>query len=492
MITPVNIAEKAKYYIEKFNRTDEELYYGDIKNDQAEQWLLNNIPIFDFPDRNIEEIYYFRWWTYRKHIKTTPYGTIITEFMPDVPWAGPYNSINCAAGFHIREGRWLRNSRDIIKSYIRFWTDGIGDEHSYSCWIPWAIMEYCKVTQEYEFGISLLPWMEKDFMWWKENHLDPCGLYWSDDDRDAMEFSISGPGYRPTLNSYMYGNAMAIFYFCKLIGDNDKAERYKKEAETIKNRIQTLLWQNDFFYSIHSEKRNFIQISKVNNDKLTNYHAREEIGFIPWYFDIPDRKYASAFTFLLDPEAFLGKKGITTAEKNNIRYRYPADHECLWNGPSWPFATTQTLVGVSNLLHRCVQEYISKDNYAFLFQQYARQHYRKTDDEIILPWIDENIDPDTGEWISRTILKQAGWPTYKGGKERGKDYNHSMFCDPVITGLLGIRFVNDKLISDPRLLPEWDYFMLDKLQIGDKLYQIAYDKNGMRYGMGSGIKIKIY
>jgi len=28
----------------------------------------------------------------------------------------------------------------------------------------------------------------------------------------------------------------------------------------------------------------------------------------------------------------------------------------------------------------------------------------------------------------------------KGGVERGKDYNHSTFCDLIITGLVGLRF----------------------------------------------------
>ena len=51
-----------------------------------------------------------------------------------------------------------------------------------------------------------------------------------------------------------------------------------------------------------------------------------------------------------------------------------------------------------------------------------------------------------GDWISRTILerwkkekndKGEEWPENKGGKERGKDYNHSTFCDLIINGLIG-------------------------------------------------------
>ena len=87
-------------YVEKFNQQDEELYVQYVSNDQAIDFLENNIPLFECPDKAIEEIYYFRWWTFRKHLKKTPDGFIITEFLPDVSWAGKYNGICCPAWFH--------------------------------------------------------------------------------------------------------------------------------------------------------------------------------------------------------------------------------------------------------------------------------------------------------------------------------------------------------------------------------------------------------
>ncbi len=86
-----------KHFIDAFNQTDTELYPSFISNEKAWDFLKDNIPLFDCPDRDITEIYYFRWWTYRKHIEQTPAGFIITEFLPKVPWAGKFNSINCAA-----------------------------------------------------------------------------------------------------------------------------------------------------------------------------------------------------------------------------------------------------------------------------------------------------------------------------------------------------------------------------------------------------------
>ena len=48
------------------------------------------------PDAELEETYYFRWWTFRKHIRQTPQGFVVTEFLAPVRHAGPYNTISCA------------------------------------------------------------------------------------------------------------------------------------------------------------------------------------------------------------------------------------------------------------------------------------------------------------------------------------------------------------------------------------------------------------
>ena len=75
-------------YVEQFNADDEELYANAIPNKSALEFLKNNIPLFECPDKNFERTYYFRWWTYRKHIKQTPDGYVITEFLPKVGWSG--------------------------------------------------------------------------------------------------------------------------------------------------------------------------------------------------------------------------------------------------------------------------------------------------------------------------------------------------------------------------------------------------------------------
>ena len=90
-----------RHYIDYFNRMEDENIAQAIPNDQSADWLETNIPLFDCPDRNMEEIYYYRWWTLRKHIKNTPVGYAMTEFLVPRSYADKYNLISSALGHHI-------------------------------------------------------------------------------------------------------------------------------------------------------------------------------------------------------------------------------------------------------------------------------------------------------------------------------------------------------------------------------------------------------
>ena len=106
------------------------------------------IPLFDVSYKTIEEIYYFRWHTYCKHIKETPEGFVITEFLPDVPWAGKYNTISCPAGHHFYEGRWLHNQQ-FLNSYARFWFTEDASPRLYSFWAADSIWTACCATGDF-------------------------------------------------------------------------------------------------------------------------------------------------------------------------------------------------------------------------------------------------------------------------------------------------------------------------------------------------------
>ena len=133
---------------------------------------------------------------------------------------------------------------------------------------------------------------------------------------------------------------------------------------------------------------------------------------------------------------FFAPYGPTTAEQCHPQFKVAYEgHECQWNGPSWPYATSMTLVGLANLLNNQTQSFVDSRDFITLFSIYARSLYKKDANGILTPWIDENLNPFTGDWISRTMLSTR----HQKPEERGKDYNHSLFCDLVKIGRASCR-----------------------------------------------------
>jgi len=149
---------------------------------------------------------------------------------------------------------------------------------------------------------------------------------------------------------------------------------------------------------------------------------------------------------------------------------------------------------MSNLLNNYSNhEGISKDDYFRLLLQYAKSHSIVDEEGNSQKWIDENLNPFTGDWISRTRLKtwdNGTWSEGKGGIERGKDYNHSGFCDLVISDLLGLKPRMDNIVEINPLIPDnWDWFCLDKVIYHGRELTIVWDKTGDKYKRGKGLLI---
>lgn len=447
------------YAVEEFivlNPADFQSFMGEDR-----EWLTNNVPLFECPDPVLQEIYYFRWRVYKSHLKETPDGYIVTEFGPDVPWAGKYNSICCAAGHHIYEGRWIKDNR-YLDDYGVFWFRKGGNPRLYSFWAAdsvWA--RYC-ATRNKEWTVDLLPDLIQNFQAWETSNRDANGLFWQNDGNDGMEVSIGGSGYRATINSYMYGDAVAIAQIAELAGKPEVAREYREKAQAIKKLTQDRLWDAKALF--------FKTLPREATAELVD--VREETGFVPWYFNLPDRGYEKAWEQIMNPEGFYAPFGPLTAERRHPRFMFANDHDCLWNGPSWPYATTQTLVAMANLLNNYKQNVISKEDYYLTLTNYAKSQYKNGK-----PWIAENLNGITGDWIV--------------DKPRSVDYNHSGFCDLIITGLIGLRpSADDRLVVHP-LIPDnqWDYFCLDGVPYHGHSITILYDKTGERYRQGKGLRV---
>ena len=456
------------HYIARFNAMESENFTNTIPNVQAWPWLEKEIPFFECPDHEVEEMYYFRWWSFRKHLVKTPDGWVITEFLTPVSHAGLYNTISCAAGFHIAEARWLHD-HTICDDYIRFWLRGNHGRpephfHRYSSWFESAVYDCYLVTGDKSFLTGLLDDFVADYRAWENERLATNGLFWQYDVRDGMEESISGSrthkNLRPTINSYMFGNARAIAAVARLAGNEKIAAEFDVKAVRLKQLVQEELWNNPaHFFEVRLDNGNFSNV-------------REEIGFIPWMFDLPDdnAKYAAAWAQLTDPQGFAAPYGITTAERRSPFFRSHGVGHCEWDGAVWPFATCQTLDGLANLLRDDHQSIVTRRDYYDAFLTYV--HSQHADGK---PYIGEYLDETTGQWINRG--------------ERSRYYNHSTFADLLMTGVVGLIPRADNRLEVWPLLPDgtWNWFCLDGVKYHGHLLTILWDKDGTRYRRGKGL-----
>ena len=163
------------HYADYFNTMEDENIVTDIPNSASSEWMSRNIPLFDCPQKNIEEMYYYRWWTLRKHIKRTPVGYGMTEFLVQRSYADRYNLIACAIGHHVMESRWLRDTT-YVSQILNTWYRGNDGKpmqkmEKFSSWNPAAVFEAYKVIGDKAFLLNLRTDLENEYARWKDTHL---------------------------------------------------------------------------------------------------------------------------------------------------------------------------------------------------------------------------------------------------------------------------------------------------------------------------------
>ncbi|HTY89189.1 MAG TPA: glycosyl hydrolase family 65 protein [Candidatus Acidoferrum sp.] len=451
------------HYVQYFNTMEDENVTNFISNANSWDWLQREIPLFECPDRQVEEMYYFRWWSFRKHLERTPDGFVFTEFLTrPLP-------VSSALGHQIREARWLHDQK-YLDDDARYWLRSPFNRqqlHKYSNWLQDALYQRYLVTDDKDFLVSLLGDLTRDYAEWEQERLATNGLFWQYDVRDAMEESISGSRtnqhFRPSINSYMFGNARALAAIARLAGNKPAAVEFDLKAARLKRLVQEKLWNPEAkFFEVLRDDGRFADV-------------REETGFIPWMFELPEpgKGYEAAWSQFTEPRGFAAPCGITTAERRHPQFRSHGYGHCEWDGAVWPFATSQTLTALANVLHDYPQNWVTPRDYYDAFLTYVRSQHADGK-----PFIGEYLDEITGQWING-----------KGGRSRF--YNHSTFADLLITGVVGLCPRADNQVDVRPLLPEgtWDWFCLDGLKYHGRLLTVIWDKDGQRYGRGRGLMV---
>ncbi len=458
-------------------------------------WYKAQIPFLETPDADIDRTYYYRWELITKHLTygSPESGYSFTEFIDRPFWSGAYGAISCPAGHQIYETRWLHDSR-YARDYARYWflTPG-AQPRNYSTWLADSVWALQEVHPDAAFVRDLLPRLVANFEGWEKGHwVSEAGLFWQIGHDDGMEFNINSrqtkdilrgaPGYRPSFNAYMWADARAIARMAELAGQPEIAQRFTAKAAQLKERLQTWLWdpKREFFIQRYKNDEEDKDGNRIRAGSFTyetgrfagSPHGREEIGFVPWQFNLPDRGYETAWKFLMDTNYFFAEFGPLTVERHDPMY-FLSKSCCWWSGMSWPYATTQTLKALANLLQNYQQDYVSPSDYLRLLQTYARTHRKNGK-----PYIAEAAHPDTGSWEGHD------------GYNHSEHYFHSGFADLVITGLIGLQARNDEILEVKPLAPStWDYFALEDLAYHGRRITVLWDRTGGRYERGPGLHL---
>jgi hypothetical protein len=263
-------------------------------------WAIQNTPFFECDDEDITKAYYFRWYSYHNQIDYENH--VVTEFYPAVPWAEKFNTIPCAAGHHINEGRWLRDE-SVVDGYLRFWFSGQANPESYTFWAAHSTWATYRVTgnatllqvsaralslaqspatelnaernapplcmhpfsnhslkQLSQTNLSahtrihtqdLYPKLVENYRSFYSQYFSAqYGCLWHYSDREGQENSVGGDGCRPVSNSVMYGEANALAMMSAAVGNATAATAFEKEALFWRGVVTQKLWSEELGFFV--------------------------------------------------------------------------------------------------------------------------------------------------------------------------------------------------------------------------------------------------
>ena len=390
--------------------------------------------------------------------------------------------------------RWLRDPR-YARDYARYWFRTPGAQpRNYSTWLADAVWAVHDVHPDKAFITDLLPDLVKNYDGWAKRQWVPeVGLFWQIGHDDGMEFNINSrqtkdilrgaPGYRPSFNAYMWADALAIAHVADLAGDAQTADAFRAKAAGIKEQLQKRLWDPKTRVLLPDVPRRRAgqggqrrqgrhadlpdrqvrrQPARPRGDRLRPVAVQPARPRLRGGLEVPDGPATTS-----TPTA-----GPTTVERNDPMFLLQKSC-CWWSGQSWPYATTQTLKAMANLLQNYDQNVVTRADYLKLLRNYALSHRKDGK-----PYLAEALHPDTGSFEGHD------------GYNHSEHYFHSGFCDLVITGLVGLKPQDgDTLEIDPLAPAEWDYFALDDVPYRGHRLAVLWDSTGTRYGRGAGLHV---
>ncbi|MDE2127521.1 MAG: hypothetical protein KGJ62_13115 [Armatimonadetes bacterium] len=454
-----------------------------------------NCAVFACSDPMVTKMYRHRWYNLLKNSMKPGLGALRYRTFAEGRWTADWyaNVISYGAGHQIRESRWLRDP-DYAWGHLQTWCknprpDGIFPSHitphgqqggQYTDWIASTAWDVYQVHADRErlasvadpvaanaegwrrvYGWDNSPLLVVDSHWW-------TGMEWQPSFFSFAGYHTNKPGdethlRRVDLTAYNFGNAGAAARIYRELGRAAEAARLQRLADSTQAALLRHCWNpaTNWFHSLRYSD-------------LKPSPAKEIIGIYPFYFNLPPpgKGYETLWNTALSADYFWTHWPLASASRDCPAYSQtgwpnrlgPGGSGCMWNGPTWPHANSLVMSAMINTLRSYPACALQPRHLLELFVSFTRAQFR--DQDRVYPWTGEYYNGDTGAW-----------------KTEQRDYNHSTWIDPLITGLIGIVPRSDDVLEVDSLLPRgaWSHYLLDGQHLRGHSVTIAWDGRGGVY-----------
>ncbi len=453
------------------------------------QWFEDHVPFFASSDPRLDTLWWYRWFIVRHNLAEPATGRLTGPCFYEGRHGSWYPKVISYSSPHIiAEARWLRDPRfafgQIAAQIRNAGPDGVFNcvkvdrtEAFYTDWIvaeaaeALAVHPDPKAIESFREGLirnvaGTLRTFDRN-----GNHLPVPPSHWA----TGMEwqpsfFALSGfdntkpetPLERADFAAYLHGNAMALSDLLDAAGDRAGAEAQRDLAARVRRSLEAVLWRaDDRFYHAARESDG------------TPALAREIVGFYPFAFGAAplDDDHLAAFDALFDPRDFWTpfppascSARVPVFSARIQRWPGPGGTVtgCMWNGPTWPHATSLVIRAAGRTLQALEtagrrSPHITRERFARLFDAWVRCHFEGGDPR--KPVLREYLSGDTGE----------AWGCM--------DYFHSTFADLVIRWIAGlVPGHSDATVTFHPLCGDLEHFRLDRIRYRGRDIAIRWDR----------------
>ncbi len=455
------------------------------------EWYEENCPSFACSDPYITRLYWYRWFIARHNLSRARVGQLPHPYFFEGTHQRHFPRLIAFSSPHIiSETRWLRDPQYVfgqVRNHVlnpdpqdAFFISSRIDEAAgdYNNWITRSAWRAYWVHPN-------RPWLEEVIRGMADDVLGTLRRYDQDGDylptprthwSTGMEFQPSffhfnnyddtkpeAPLERGDFAPYLYGNAVAVSEAYAHLGLPDEAQRFAAIADRIRTACIDKLWDpsDRFLYATHETNH---AVAKT----------KEVVGFYPLAFDLfpMEAPYTQSLAYLIDPAHFWTPYPPATVSRECPAFTtkiatWPAPggrtHGCMWNGPSWPHATSVVLDALGAAVKDEQQRVVTPDHFWDMFERYT--HLQFEGDHLDRPYLTEYYDSASGE----------------GDPDGCPDYFHSTYNDLLIKHLVGLQPANSDTVALRPIPGPVSWFALRGLHYRGHDLDIVY--NG---GQGSG------